>query len=59
MRLLTTDYLGVTEPEALSRLLAALGADRFRLYQTEAIAFHPKAWIFEHPDGSARAFVGA
>lgn len=59
LRLVTTDYLGVTEPEALSRLLAALGADRVRLYQTDGIAFHPKAWIFEHPDGSARAFVGS
>ena len=59
LRLVTTDYLGVTEPEALSRLLVALGGDRVRLYQTNAIAFHPKAWIFEHPDGSARAFVGS
>jgi len=58
-RLLTTDYLGVTEPEALSRLLAAAGGEGVRLYQADRIAFHPKVWIFEHLDGSGRAFIGS
>lgn len=58
-RLLTTDYLGVTEPEALRRLLAAVGSARVRLYQADRLAFHPKVWIFEHPDGSGRAFIGS
>ena len=58
-RLLTTDYLGVTEPEALSRLLSAVTPDQVRLYQTGRTAFHPKVWIFEYPDGSGRAFLGS
>src|SRR5690606_27635930 len=58
-RLLTTDYLGVTEPEALDRLVSAVAPDQVRLYQTDRVAFHPKVWIFEYLDGSGRAFVGS
>jgi len=59
IRLLTTDYLDVTEPEALGRLLAIKPPIETRVYESAGRAFHPKAYLFERPDGSGRAFVGS
>lgn len=64
LRFLTSDYLGITDPEAL-RILCLLqqhGAD-VRVFVTDNDSFHLKAYIFtqREPDGSARgtAFVGS
>ncbi len=59
IRLLTTDYLDVTEPDALRRLLAIQPAIAVRVFEAAGRAFHPKAYLFERPDGSGRAFVGS
>lgn len=59
IRLLTSDYLDITEPEALEELLALPGALDLRLYHEPGRSFHAKCYIFEHEDGRHAAFVGS
>ncbi len=59
VRLLTTDYLDVTEPDALDALCRLQGRFEARVYSHERRSFHPKAYLFERADGSGRAFVGS
>jgi len=71
LRLLTGDYLGVTEPDALTRLLDLEGDRHLRVFETAhpsgpehpgppaPLSFHPKAYIFERADGTGVAFVGS
>jgi superfamily II DNA or RNA helicase/HKD family nuclease/diadenosine tetraphosphate (Ap4A) HIT family hydrolase len=67
LRLLTGDYLGATDPDALLRLLDLSGRIECRVYETAGNAqagafsgsFHPKAYIFRHRDGRVAAFVGS
>jgi superfamily II DNA or RNA helicase/HKD family nuclease len=59
VQLLTTDYLDVTEPDALQALLGLQGRFELRVYSHERRSFHPKAFLFERADGSGRAFVGS
>src|SRR5512143_97536 len=71
LRLLTGDYLGVTEPEALIRLLDLEGDRQIRVFETAhpsgpehpgppaPLCFHPKAYGFERKDGTGVAFVGS
>lgn len=73
IRLLTTDYLGATDPHALSRLLA-LSEEFSRNGQKGSLevrcfleappgeifrGFHPKAYLFERENGRRIAFVGS
>jgi superfamily II DNA or RNA helicase/HKD family nuclease/SOS-response transcriptional repressor LexA len=64
VRVLASDYLGITDPEAL-RMLGLLqqeGAD-VRVYETDSDSFHLKAYIFAQraPDASIKgtAFIGS
>lgn len=64
IRVLTSDYLGITDPEAL-RLLLLLkerGAD-VRVYTTQDDSFHLKAYIFarldQHVVVAGTAFIGS
>lgn len=63
IRLLTTDYLGVTQPQALQRLVEwsnhPPGRLAAKVYSHPRRSFHPKAWLFERSDGSGRAFIGS
>jgi superfamily II DNA or RNA helicase/HKD family nuclease/predicted house-cleaning noncanonical NTP pyrophosphatase (MazG superfamily) len=59
IRLLTTDYLDVTEPDALDALLALHGKFEARVHSHPRRSFHPKAYLFERADGSGRAFIGS
>jgi superfamily II DNA or RNA helicase/HKD family nuclease len=59
IRFLTSDYLGVTEPNALRRLLSIGDHSTIRCYETGRGSFHPKAYLFDYADGSGRAFVGS
>ena len=58
LKLLTTDYLGVTEPEALERLSRWRDLEA-KVYSHRRRSFHPKAYLFERGDGSGRAFIGS
>lgn len=59
VRVLTTDYLGVTEPEALERLTRWHGRLEARVFSHPRRSFHPKAYLFERTDGTGRAFIGS
>jgi diadenosine tetraphosphate (Ap4A) HIT family hydrolase/HKD family nuclease len=64
VRLLTTDYLTVTDADALARLLdlAELRpvAIATRVFHDPATSFHPKAYLFSSTDGAVAAtFVGS
>ncbi|MBM3364003.1 MAG: hypothetical protein FJY42_15385, partial [Betaproteobacteria bacterium] len=59
VRMLTTDYLGVTEPQALERLMRWHGRVETRVFSHPRRSFHPKAYLFERTDGSGRAFIGS
>ncbi len=59
IQFLTTDYLGVTEPTALQRLLKWHGHLQARVFSHPRRSFHPKAYLFERTDGSGRAFIGS
>lgn len=65
LSLLTSDYMNITEPQALRHLmlLKERGAD-IRIFESkQAISFHLKSYIFvrsdEHGLVSAKAFVGS
>lgn len=59
LRILTSDYLDVTDPEALRllMLLAEQGAE-VRVYQSSGSSFHLKAYLFGGQDWG-RAFIGS
>lgn len=59
LRLLTGDYLGVTEPVAL-RLVTDLEGDRsLYVFQAGRIPFHPKAWMFAFAQDGGALIVGS
>lgn len=59
IRILTGDYLNVTDPDALAELLDLDGPLQLRVFQTQATSFHPKAYLFQHADQNGTAFVGS
>jgi len=64
VRVLTTDYLAITDRDALTQLAdLASGGDRrlgVRLFSGGSVAFHPKAYIFWSSAGEAAAgYVGS
>ena len=64
VRILTTDYLAITDPDALTQLAdLASGPDRrleVRLFSGGSVACHPKAYIFWSSAGeTAAGYVGS
>ncbi|MBK9668331.1 MAG: DEAD/DEAH box helicase family protein [Gammaproteobacteria bacterium] len=64
LRFLTGDYLGVTEPRALRRLLdlSEEYGERaaVRVFETDAqLGFHPKAYLVHRDVSAATAFIGS
>jgi len=67
VRILTTDYLDITDPDALAELLDIcdeLDQDRkgleVRLWKARTESFHPKAYLFRSSNGNqAQGFVGS
>ena len=59
LRILTGNYLGITQPDALYLLRRELGYDfQLRMYNDSTRSFHPKAYIFEF-DNCRTIFVGS
>ena len=54
LRLITGEYLDVTDPEALRRLMDLEGRAELKVFEAGVIGFHPKSWIFHFADGSRR-----
>ncbi|MFC1665347.1 DEAD/DEAH box helicase family protein [Pseudomonadota bacterium] len=60
LRFLTGDYLDVTDPVALRRLLDLGGEVEVRIYQTAGnTGFHPKAYLCHFDDGYGVAYIGS
>jgi HKD family nuclease/diadenosine tetraphosphate (Ap4A) HIT family hydrolase len=59
LRVLTGDYLDVTDPQALFGLLDLDGQVDLRVYEARDISFHPKSYLFHFADGTATALVGS
>ncbi len=59
VRIVTGDYLGITEPRALLRLLDLQGDFHLRVFQSGDTSFHPKAYIVVGRSGDGVAFVGS
>ena len=63
LRIVTGTYLGVTDPNALSRLLDLKEQypDRFdlRAFEANSQSFHPKAFLFGDGSGGGVALIGS
>ncbi|WP_338067967.1 phospholipase D-like domain-containing protein [Bacillus salacetis] len=51
IKLLTGDYLHITQPEALEELLSIDNRIEIRLWKSGGVAFHPKAYLIETSEG--------
>lgn len=58
IRILTTDYLNITQPHALYRLKKELKDNLDLRFYSEKNSFHPKAYIFHNKDNS-EIYVGS
>ncbi len=58
IRVITTTYMGATEPKALEAL-AALGAEVRVAYDADQTKLHAKAWMLHRPGGLSTAFLGS
>ncbi|WP_245965163.1 DUF3427 domain-containing protein [Paenirhodobacter hankyongi] len=59
LRVLTGDYLDVTEPAALRLLTDLTGARHLFVFRASRVPFHPKAWLFTFKDRSGALIVGS
>ena len=61
VRFLTGDYLGVSDPDALTQLLDFEGNVACRVFETaqSGSSFHPKTYIFHYKNNYGIAFVGS
>ncbi|WP_042349326.1 DEAD/DEAH box helicase family protein [Bacillus massiliigorillae] len=48
IKICTGDYLYITQPEALKRLIEIHPSIEVRLWKSRGVSFHPKAYIFEN-----------
>src|SRR3954453_9218120 len=58
IKICTGDYLFVTQPEALTALIDIHPNIEVRLWQSNGVSFHPKAYIFQYDD-SGTLIVGS
>jgi superfamily II DNA or RNA helicase/HKD family nuclease len=58
LRVLTTTYMGATEPDALD-LLQELGAEVRVSYDARRTRLHAKAWLFHRDSGFSTALIGS
>lgn len=59
VRILTGNYLGITQPSALYLIKSQLGESvDLRFYNDKSRSFHPKAYIF-HKDTESEIFIGS
>ena len=58
VRVITTTYMGATDPKAV-RALAEAGAEVLVAFDAQRTKLHAKAWILHRPRGLTTAFVGS
>ncbi|MEX3652601.1 DUF3427 domain-containing protein [Mycolicibacterium fortuitum] len=59
VRVITTTYLGATDPRALDRLVNDFGAEVRVNYETDRTRLHAKAWLLRRNSGFHTAYVGS
>lgn len=52
IKILIGDYLHITQPEALELLMIELPNAEIRLYKSQGVPFHPKAYLFRENEQS-------
>ena len=58
-RVISTTYLGATDPDALDRLVRNFGAQVAISYDAQRTRLHAKAWMFRRATGFDTAYVGS
>ena len=58
-RVVTTTYIGATDPHALRRLFEQFGAEIKVQYDIRRTRLHAKAWLFRRNTGFDTAYVGS
>ncbi|MDW0115027.1 DEAD/DEAH box helicase family protein [Sporosarcina saromensis] len=58
IKILTGDYLSITQPDALELLLEEVPSAELRLVESGGTSFHPKAYLFKSPE-QATVIVGS
>jgi superfamily II DNA or RNA helicase/HKD family nuclease len=58
IKICTGDYLYITQPEALDELLAIDKSIQLRLWNSNGVSFHPKAYLFQTEDQEC-LFIGS
>lgn len=59
IKILTGDYLYVTQPQGLHTICKIDPRIEVRLWRSNGIAFHPKAYMLQSTNGDNRLFVGS
>ncbi|MDE2127585.1 MAG: DUF3427 domain-containing protein [Armatimonadetes bacterium] len=59
IRVLTTSYMGATDPEAVARLAKLKGIQIRVSYQVDSTRHHAKAWVFHRKTHFGSAWVGS
>ncbi len=59
IRLLTGDYMDITDPDALTHLIDLDGNLDLRVFLSQQRTFHPKSYIFYDEGGWGFAYVGS
>ncbi|WP_194189531.1 DEAD/DEAH box helicase family protein [Clostridium chrysemydis] len=60
IRILTGNYLGITQPEALYLMKDILGENaNMAFYKEKNRSFHPKAYIFHYENNEGEVFIGS
>ncbi len=58
-RVITTTYMGATDPDALDRLVSDFGAEVKIQYDAQRTRLHAKAWMFRRATTYDTAYVGS
>ncbi|MBQ1159653.1 DUF3427 domain-containing protein [Streptomyces sp. A73] len=59
LRILTTTYMGATDPKAINRLVRDFGAEVRINYESSGSNVHAKAWLFHRNTGFHTAYIGS
>ncbi|MBO8192168.1 DUF3427 domain-containing protein [Streptomyces oryzae] len=59
LRILTTTYMGATDPKAIDRLVRDFGAEVRINYESSGSHVHAKAWLFHRKTGFHTAYIGS
>ena len=59
INIITSDYMQITEPNALYLLLGELEKAEIKIFGDKRISFHPKTYIFEYAENKGEIIIGS